>query len=306
MFMKLVRILMRNIRDSFKSIVRNFSLSFASISCITITLIVVTIAMILSENVHEMTKKIEADVTIVAFLNVDVTQERIEEIGNEIRALPNIQPGSQGLQLDDKEKLRQDMMEASDTYKDILKNWENREDNHLKDAYRIKVVDIEKSKETADAIRNIEGVEVVQDSEEMIHQLISVFDVITKGTYIIVIALILVTAFLITNTIKITIFSRKREIDIMRLVGASNMNIKIPFIFEGLLLGILGSVIPIIITIYGYSTIYTSFKGKVFGNIIQLVEPQPFVYYVSLVLMGIGIIVGMFGSWRAVRKHLKI
>ena len=91
--MKLVRILIRNIRDSVKSIIRNFSLSLASISCITITLIVVTISMMLSANVNNMTKKFEDDVTIVAFLDVDITQERIQEIGEEIRALPYIQPG---------------------------------------------------------------------------------------------------------------------------------------------------------------------------------------------------------------------
>ncbi len=304
--MKLVRILIRNIRDSVKSIIRNFSLSLASISCITITLIVVTISMMLSANVNNMTKKFEDDVTIVAFLDVDITQERIQEIGEEIRALPYIQPGAEGIRLDDKESIRKDMMESSDTYKSIMEKWKSREDNPLKDAYHVKVTDIEKMDETADAIRKMEGVSGVQDTEEMVSKLISVFDVVTKGTYAVVIALILVTAFLIANTIKITIFSRKREIDIMRLVGASNLNIKIPFIFEGLFLGLFGSVIPIMITIYGYSALYNYFDGNLFGNIVPLVEPAPFIYYVAIILLVVGMVVGMFGSWRAVRKHLKI
>ena len=140
----------------------------------------------------------------------------------------------------------------------------------------------------------------------MVEQLVSVFDVVRKITIAIVFALVLVTAFLIANTIKITIMSRKREIEIMRLVGASNINIKIPFIFEGLLLGMFGSIIPIVIILYGYTALYDHFGGQLFTNFIQLVEPTPFIYYTSLVLLSIGMIVGMFGSYRAVRKYLKI
>ena len=140
----------------------------------------------------------------------------------------------------------------------------------------------------------------------MVEQLVSTFDVVRKISIGAVIALIIVTAFLIVNTIKITIFSRKREIEIMRLVGASNINIKIPFVIEGLILGILGSIIPIITTCYGYTTLYDKFGGKLFTDFIKLIEPTPFIYYVSIILVVIGMIVGMFGSLRAVKKYLKI
>ena len=92
----------------------------------------------------------------------------------------------------------------------------------------------------------------------------------------------------------------------MRLVGASNLNIKIPFVFEGLFLGILGSIIPMLATIYGYTALYEQSGGILFSQIIQLVEPMPFVVWVSIILLVIGMIVGMFGSLLAVRKHLKI
>ena len=140
----------------------------------------------------------------------------------------------------------------------------------------------------------------------MVEQLVSVFDTVRKVTVAIVIALIIVTAFLIANTIKITIMSRKREIEIMRLVGASNINIKIPFIFEGLLLGVFGAIIPMALTVYGYTALYDHFGGQLFTNFIKLIEPEPFIYYASLGLLVIGMLVGMFGSARAVRKYLKI
>ena len=141
----------------------------------------------------------------------------------------------------------------------------------------------------------------------MIDQLITVFKVVEKASIFIVVALVVVTAFLIGNTIKLAIFSRKREIEIMRLVGASNVSIKVPFVIEGLFIGMLGSVIPIILSVYGYTSLYNFFKGKLFGSsLAKLVPPTPFMYYISLVLLAIGIVVGMIGSYRAVRKYLKI
>ena len=92
----------------------------------------------------------------------------------------------------------------------------------------------------------------------------------------------------------------------MRLVGASNINIKIPFILEGLLLGLVGSIIPILVVTYGYSTLYNYFDGELFGHMVTLVKPNPFIFNISLYLMIIGIVVGMFGSYRAVKKYLKI
>lgn len=299
--MKAFRIFGRNIRDAFKSVFRNFSLSIASISCITITLVVVALAIILSFNVNNFASLVEKDVTIVTFLNLDVDENKRQEIAGEIRKLDNIET----ITFQSKVEISKEMMASSEVFKNIMQNW-TEEESPIQDTYLVKVKDIEQIKKTADEIKKIDGVGVVKYGEGMVEQLISVFDIVKQITIGMVIALIIVTAFLIANTIKITIFSRKREIDIMRLVGASNINIKIPFMFEGLFLGILGSIIPIVATIYGYVALYTHFDGQMFSPFIKLIEPQPFIYVVSGALLVIGILVGMFGSWRAVRKYLKI
>ncbi len=299
--MKAVRILSRNIRDSFKSVFRNFSLSLASISCITITLIIVSVSIILSFNVDNFTKKVEQSVTIVAFLKVDITDEKREDVLKEINKLDNID----SIKFDSKVSIANEMMQESDIYKNIMSNW-TKETNPLKDTYRVKVKDIELISATADKIAKIDGVDTIKYGKGMIEELVSMFDMVRKICISIVIALIIVTAFLIANTIKITIFSRRREIDIMRLVGASNINIKIPFILEGLFLGILGAIIPIIATTYGYVAIYDSMNGQFFSPIIKLVTPMPFIYQISILLVVLGMLVGMFGSWRAVKKYLKI
>lgn len=300
--MKAFRILGRNIRDSFKSIWRNFSLSLASIACIVITLIVVAIAIILSFNVNNFTKAVEHDMTIVAFLDRDVSLDRIEEIKDEINVLNHVE----NFTFHDKMEIRDDMMEGSDDYKLVLEKYQDRDSNPLSDTFHIKVTDVNSIEEVAKEVEKIANVKSVKYGEGMIEQLVSVFSTIRFVSIWVVGALILVTAFLIANTIKITISSRRREIEIMRLVGASNTNIKIPFIFEGLFLGIFGSIIPIILTIIGYNALYSHFNGQVISPFIQLVTPEPFSYLVSLTLLGIGILVGMFGSWRAVRKYLKI
>lgn len=299
--MKAFRILSRNIRDSFQSVFRNFSLSLASISCITITLLVVSISMILSVNVNNFATLVERDVTIVVFLDTDISAEDVKVVEQEIKRLDNIE----SISFQSKGEITEEMKNSSETFKAIMDEW-TEDENPLQDTYLVKVEDINKIASTARQIGQIDGVDVIKYGEGMVEQLVTVFDVVRKICLGMVVALIIVTAFLISNTIKITIFSRKREIEIMRLVGASNLNIKIPFIFEGLFLGMLGSIIPIIGTIYGYTVLYDNFHGQLFSPFIRLVEPQPFIILLSAVLLIIGILVGMFGSWRAVRKYLKI
>ena len=92
----------------------------------------------------------------------------------------------------------------------------------------------------------------------------------------------------------------------MRLVGASNSRIKLPFVIEGIILGIIGSVIPILAIVFGYTALYDHFGGVLFSSVIRLVKPMPFVVDTSLVVLLIGMIVGMIGSARAVRRYIKV
>ena len=136
-----------------------------------------------------------------------------------------------------------------------------------------------------DSIKNLANVSLVRFGEEMVEQLLDIFDVIEKFSFYSVIALIVVTVFLIINTIKLTIFSRKREISIMRLVGASNLSIKIPFVSEGIILGIIGSIIPMILVFIGYKKFYEHFGGKLFTQIINLAKPNNVIYVTSLLIL---------------------
>ena len=299
--MKNVRILGRNFRDGFKNVFRNFSLSFASISCITITLLVVAVALIGSLNVENFTKLISDDFTIVAFVKNDASTEDEEKIEEKLNKIGNIE----SITFVSKADTKKEMMDSSETFKGIMSAWEE-EENPLSDAYQIKVKDIEKIEKTAEKVKKIDNIEIVKYGEGMVDSMVSIFDLIKKVLIVIVIALVIVTAFLIVNTIKITIFSRQKEIEIKRLVAASNFSIKQPFVIEGLIIGLLGSIVPIIATIYGYNYLYNYTGGVIFSQFIKLIKPFPFVFYASIVLLVIGVVVGMIGSRRAVSKYLKI
>lgn len=299
--MKIFRMLGRNIRDAFHSVVRNFSLSLASITCILITLLIVSISIILSAVVNNFTNNVKKDLTIVVFLDRDITEERTAEIKNELKAISNIDT----IEFRSKTEIAKSMMEQYETYKDILKDYDEK-DLPLQDTYLIKVKEVEKIGDTAKKIDTILNVESVQYGAGMVEQLVDIFQTVKYVSIGVVLALIIVTIFLISNTIKITIFSRRKEIEIMRLVGASNLNIKIPFLFEGLFLGLFGAIIPILATIYGYTALYDQLGGYISVKTIQLIKPTPFVYYVSISLLIISAIVGALGSAKAVKKHLKI
>lgn len=297
--MKAFRILKRSIRDSFKSIIRNFSLSLASILSITVTLILVSVSLIMSANVNFTTKSIEEELSIIVYVKNAVNEKELKTIEKDIKNIKQVQ----SVKLKSKEEWKNEMVEYSDTFKTVL---DYLGDNPLLDSYIVKVKDVKELEKIAEFIKSIDNVETVKYGESMIGPIISLFDVVKTGALIVVIILVLVTVFLINNTIKLTIFSRRTEIEIMRLVGASNSSIKLPFVFEGFLIGLLGSVIPIALTSYGYIFLYTSFNGKLMNDMIMLLKPRELLSLVTLSLLLIGTIVGMIGSTKAVRKYLKI
>ena len=299
--MKFLRLLKRSVREAFKSVFRNFSLSLASISCITITLIIVAASIIITFNLQNFTSEMEKDLTIIVFLDNNITEEEIDTLMTELRDMSNVE----SLTYQSKASIKEEMRKESEVFDEVMSTWSD-EDNPLKDTFQIKVKDVEKIGDTAESIEKMEEVSSVKYGEGMVDNLLLAFESIQKISYGVVIALVLVTVFLIINTIKLTIFSRKREISIMRLVGASNFMIKTPFIVEGMVLGMFGSIIPILIICFGYVALYDHTNGYLYSQMITLIEPEPFIYMISGIILVIGIIVGMVGSASAVRKYLKI
>lgn len=302
--MRIFRIIGRSIQNAGKSILRNFSLSMASITCSIITLILVSIGMLLSYNINNITKNIENELTIVIFMDKNITTEELNKTKEDLNNIDNVKH----VTFKSKEEIKNNMANENDTFNKIISTWEEGE-NPLQDSFIIEVKDIKDINETATTIKNMEKVSLVKYGETTVNDLIKVFSAIKKITIGLVVGLILVTAFLINNTIKITIFSRKREIDIMRLVGTSNIVIKLPFFIEGFFIGFIGSLVPVLITIFGYSYAYNALNTVNLSNIMNiltLVSPGEVIYKVSLLLILIGTVIGAFSSVKAVRKYLTI
>ncbi len=302
--MRIFRIIGRSIANAGKSIIRNFSLSMASITCTIITLVLVTIGFLISYNVNNITKDIEKEMTISVFISKSVTDEELTALTEKLNKIDNIKT----VVFKSKEEVKEEIQKENDDFSKLLDAF-GEDENPFQDSYVIEVDDIKDINETATTIKNLDKVEKVKYGEDSVNYMIKVFDVVRKGTIILVIGLILVTTFLINNTIKITIFSRKNEIDIMRLVGTSNTVIKLPFLIEGFLIGLFGSIIPILVTIFGYTFAYnelTISSPSNFMSLIKLSAPGTIIYRISLYLALIGTVVGMLASVKAVRKYLTI
>ena len=302
--MKVIRIIGRSITNAGKSIARNFSLSMASITCTIITLILVSLGVLVSYNVNNITKDIEKELTIVVFMKKETTKEELDKTKEAISKIDNVSD----VKYTSKEDIKNNMASEYPSFEKMMESWTNA-DNPFQDSYVVSVKDVRDINETVTTIKNLDNIDIVKYSESMVGELINIFDAIKTGTICLVVGLVLVTAFLINNTIKITIFSRRNEIDIMRLVGTSNAVIKLPFLFEGLFIGVLGAIIPILVTIFGYTYIYNAVSSLGTSNIlsiIKLTSPELIVYKTSLFILIIGAVVGMFGSVKAVRKYLTV
>ena len=204
--MRVIRTIKRYIRDAAKSVVRNFSLSLASISCIAITLIVVAFSLVITYNVENFMESIRKEVTMIIFLDKTANKDDYSRIEKEIRNTHNVEE----LTFKSKQESAEETAKGNEVFKTIVDGW-TEDTNPLLDSFELKVKDVNQIKDTANRIKKIEKVQTVSYGEDMVDQLISIFDFVQKVSIGAVVALVVVTAFLIANTIKLAIYSRKRE-----------------------------------------------------------------------------------------------
>ena len=176
--MKLFRMLGRSIRDAIKSVIRNFSLSLASISCITITLIIVAIAIIASYNVQNFTEEIERDMTIVVFLKNNASQDEIDDVEKELKSIVNVDKYT----FQSKTEVKKQMQEESEVFNAVLENWDD-EESPLKDTFQVKVKDVKKISTTAKRIEKVDNVSVVRYGSGMVDKMVKAFNSIEKITF---------------------------------------------------------------------------------------------------------------------------
>lgn len=282
-----------------KNIFRNGWMTVASVGSLTTTLVLVGLFLTLILNLNSIVSSVEEDIEIKVFLELATEQSEIESLETQISNIPEVSY----VEFSSKDNELQALIEELG---DDGESWMLFEqDNPLSDAIIVKTEDPIDTENVAKKILNLDHVDDVNYGEAIIQKLFTFNEYARYIGMALVAALILMAAFLISNTIKITIMARSREINIMKLVGATNGFIRWPFFIEGLLMGILGSIIPIAVILVGYNFLYDSLSGV---NIpyLKLLPYNPFAYQISLVLLLIGAIIGTWGSLMSVRKFLKV
>lgn len=291
------RTLKRHFRESLKSIGRNRWMTFASISAVTVTLLLVGVFIVLMMNLNKIATNIEEDVEIKVLVDLAAGEESLGALEDTLKNNPDIVDVQFSSNEDELEKMIEGYGEELDLYK---------QNNPLRNVFYVKAVDPQKTAAIAKKIGKYDYVHEVKYGEGKVEKL---FNILNKGRNVgiaLIIALLFTAMFLISNTIRVTIVARKREIEIMKLVGATNNFVRIPFVLEGIWLGILGSLLPMIILSVTYFNLYDRIQPKVQGELFQLLPTTPFIFQLNGLLLFIGVFIGIWGSFMSVRKFLRV
>ena len=294
-----IGILKNSIRNAFKSLTRNISLSLACFFCMAITLSVFAIAFIIILNVKNVILNLEKEIDVTVYLDSNLTVEKRNDILEEIKNISNIE----SFTFVSKDAWKEFIVEESSFFEDTLAILE---ENPLLDSFDLCLKDLKFLDNTVLELEKIDGIVKINYGQEFIVNILYIINTIKSFIFVIIFILFTATFLLIYNTIRLTIFARKDEIEIMRFIGSSNLSIRLPFIFEGMIIGFFSSLIPIIIIMYFYLLFQEKISTYQFLQMFSFIPPVPFLFYLSSVLIFMGIFLGAFSSYWAVWRYLKI
>ena len=276
-------------------------MGIASIASITAVLIILGIVIVLILSINNIVINTRAQFDeIVVFLIDDITGEEEDYIKKTVL-------NHEGVVSIDYKSRDQGLEEMKESWGEQSYLLEGLEKNPLQDSYVIKVEDIVYSQSVVNTVNNLPGVDEVNHYDGAIDNLISIADYIKIGGVSIIAILAFISVFIISNTIKLTVVSRKREINIMKFIGATNGYIRGPFIMEGLLFGLIGSILSILIIYFGYVGLYDTLNEQLFAVLAgSLISPDLILSDVTIVFLTIGAGIGVLGSMVSVKRYLNV
>lgn len=290
------------IKDGFKGIIRHFNMAFASIISILSVLLILSTVLIIVLSVNKTVGDTKEKINeIKVFLLDGVDEAGIEDLEGKLMDIDGVK--------DIKFVSKDEGLES------MFQDWENKgylleeykKDNPLPNSFKITVKKIEDINDVADKIKMIPGIETVKYLSEEILHLLTISKYMQIGGFGLIIALIFISIFLISNTIKLSISSRKKEIEIMKYVGATNGYITGPYVFEGILIGLIASLLAVLAVKYGYSYLYNyvaASKSSIFGD--ALINPSGIIEDFSIIFITLGVGIGILGSINSLKKLLKV
>lgn len=297
---------MSSIKTAIKSLYRNFSMSIASIILVTLTLLVLSSTIILTLNIAHITESVFQSLRINVYLEDTVKESQLEEIETQIKQVENVSTITFSSKDEELENLASTFNDG-----DLIIEY-MKEDNPLKDVFVVNLMELDNEasetnamKLAADTISEIEGVESADyGAEEGTDSLINTLDFVKLISNLASLTLLVITIFLITNTVKLTINARRREIGIMRLVGAKSWYIRAPFIVEGMIIGVIGGIAAYLLSTYGYG--YAIGLDELTFLRSSLISPEELATSILIFIPVVGMVIGSTGSIIAIRGYLKV
>lgn len=287
-------------KEGFRNLWSNRLMSFASVAVLLSCLIMIGSAFMMLVNIQSVIDSIEDKNVIMVYVEQDADDIAVEKLGHELKLLANVS----GIEFVDKETAFKQEIEALGTDATYFEGVEN----PLPDLYKVSVDNMESFDSTAKEIEKLENVDSIRDDKDIATVLINVRSTVTYLSIGIIILLMLVSLFIISNTIRITMFSRRLEISIMKSVGATNGFIRWPFVIEGILLGVISAIVSLG-AVWGVYEIIKNSISSMLGGIMDISNSLvPFTDYVIIILvafLAIGILSGVIGSMVSIQRYLK-
>ncbi|WP_078555778.1 permease-like cell division protein FtsX [Bacillus alkalicellulosilyticus] len=293
------RTLVRHGKEGAKNLIRNGWMTFASISSVSIMLLIVGLFLLLIINMNHMVQTVEEDVEIRVHIELTANEKQERDLQRLIEQLPNVESvvfvgRDEGL-----DQFIESMEDMGTAFEGL------REENPFNNILVVRAVSPHLTGSVAERIEDLPNVYSINYAQDVVEKLFEATNLVRNVGVFLVGAMMFTAMFLIANTIKLTIVARKREIQIMKLVGATNGFIRWPFFVEGLLFGVVGAAIPIILLALGYSYASDSFNQR-YDMFFTLLPLNPVIYQISAVLLLIGAFIGVWGSMMSVRKFLRV
>ena len=292
------------IGEGFSNVFKNKKSTGASLMIMCATMIIFGIFLILGENINHFVDEVESEQGIQVFVKNEATQEQIDKLGEDIRAIDGVST----VDFVSKDEALEQMKERFGDRQDLLEGYEG-ENNIFTASYVVTLTDLTKSEAVQDQINTYtDVVKKITSKDEVVTTLINLANGIKIVTGVILALLIIISIFIIANTIKLTVHARRKEISIMKYVGATNSFIRWPFIVEGMIIGILASIISIVIVGGAYTFIADKLVSSEFMQLIDmnLISFSDMFNSIIFVYMLLGIGIGVLGSVISMRKYLKV
>ncbi len=288
-----------------KSVWKNKMMSFASFCIMLVSLLMVGLSVLASININKIISGIEGKNEVIVVIKDGLTDEAVTSLETNIKDINNVDTVSFYSKEEAWESMIKNMSQAE---KDLFQYTDG--DNPLPDTYKVSVKDIEKMAETTNRMSTLEGVESVKASSEFADVLISIRNIFSVIAIAVVIALIIVCLVIISNTTRTSVFSRRKEINIMKYVGATNKFIKIPFQIEGTIIGLLAAVAAFILTMFVYRGVFNLFQGNyqlwsILG-INSLYSFKSIFLPVAVAYLVAGAVIGAIGTTISTSKYVKV